>query len=94
MNVYVVALVSPVIVWVVAVELNVLAGCATEPTYGVTTYPVIADPLFAGAVHDTAADPFPGSAAAPAGATRRPHRHRSGLPPTAARSRWRSSPPP
>ncbi len=36
-NVYVVALVNPVTVWVVAVELNVCAGCATEPMYGVTT---------------------------------------------------------
>jgi hypothetical protein len=71
-NVYVVPLVRPVTVWVVAAELNVCAGCATEPTYGVTTYAVIDDPLFAGAVHDTDADPFPGSAAAPAGASGAP----------------------
>jgi hypothetical protein len=36
-NVYVVPLVRPVTVCVVAAELNVLTGCATEPMYGVTT---------------------------------------------------------
>ena len=62
LNVYVVPFVSPVIVCDVAVELNVRAGCTMNPMYGVTTYPVIAEPLFAGAVHDTTADPFPGTA--------------------------------
>jgi hypothetical protein len=37
LNVYVVPLVNPVTVCDVAVELNVRAGCATDPTYGVTT---------------------------------------------------------
>ena len=36
-NVYVVPLVRPTTVWVVAVELNVWAGFATAPTYGVIT---------------------------------------------------------
>jgi hypothetical protein len=36
-NVYVVPFVSPLTVWVVAVDANVRAGCATVPTKGVTT---------------------------------------------------------
>jgi hypothetical protein len=36
-NVYAVPLVSPVTVWVVAAELNVLAGWTMNPMYGVTT---------------------------------------------------------
>jgi hypothetical protein len=32
LNVYVVPFVSPVTVWLVAVELNALAGCAFAPT--------------------------------------------------------------
>jgi hypothetical protein len=71
-NVYVVAFVSPVIVCDVAAELNVRAVCATDPTYGVTTDAVIADPLLAGAVHDTTADPFPGTPTTPVGATGAP----------------------
>jgi hypothetical protein len=72
-NVYVVPLVKPVIVSDVAAELNVRAVCAVVPTNGVTTYPVIADPLsVAGAVHDTTADPFPGTPATFVGATGAP----------------------
>jgi hypothetical protein len=67
-NVYVVPFARPVTVCEVAVELNVRADCAVDPTYGVTTKAVIADPLFAGAVHDTTADAFPGTAVAPVGA--------------------------
>src|SRR3954447_17348126 len=56
LNVYAVALVSPVTTWVVAVELNVRAACAVAPMYGMTTYAVIAEPLFAaGALHVTVA---------------------------------------
>ena len=52
----------------VAVDANVGAGCATVPTNGVTTYPVIADPLSAGATHDTDAELLPGTAVGAAGA--------------------------
>ena len=72
LNTYVVALVSPVIVCVVAAELNVLAGWTMNPMYGVTTYAVMPDPLFAGAVHDTTADPFPGTPDTPVGAAGTP----------------------
>ena len=63
---------SPVIVWVVAVDANVRAGWATVPMNGVTTYPVIAEPLFAGATHDTDADALPATAVGAAGATGAP----------------------
>ena len=46
----------------------VVAGCATDPTYGVTVYEVIDDPPFDGADHDTVADPFPATADTPVGA--------------------------
>ena len=46
----------------------VVAGCATDPTYGVTVYEVIDDPPFDGADHDTVADPFPATADTPDGA--------------------------
>ena len=72
LNVYFVLFVSPVIVCDVAAELNVLAGWTMNPMYGVTTYAVIPDPLFAGAVHDTTADPFPGTADTSVGATGAP----------------------
>ena len=37
LNVYVVPLVRPVTTWVMAVELNVVDGCAIAPMNGVTT---------------------------------------------------------
>ena len=44
-------------------------GCAVEPTYGVTTYPVIGEPFAAGATQDNVAEPFPATASGAAGAS-------------------------
>ena len=48
--------------------MTVVAGCATDPTYGVTVYDVIVDPPFDGADQLTVADPFPATADTPVGA--------------------------
>jgi hypothetical protein len=63
LNVYELPFVSPVTVHVLAgtqgavqVSVCVFAICNTPPRYVVTTYFVIAEPLFAGNVHETAAD--------------------------------------
>ena len=69
LNVYVVPFVKPVMVWVVAVELNVTGGCGVVPTKGVITYPVIGEPFDDGAVHDIVADAFPGDAVGAPGAS-------------------------
>ncbi len=71
-NVYVVPLASPVTVSVVLFDLKVIAGRATAPTYGVTTYATIAEPLLAGAAHDTVARALPGTADRTAGAAGTP----------------------
>ncbi len=56
LNRYVVPLVKPVTICVVAVELNVVDPTGPNPTYRVTVYAVIGDPPSeAGAVHDTVA---------------------------------------
>ena len=54
-------------VWLVAVELNTLGVPDQYPTYGVTTYPVIAGepPSDAGGAHDTVARPLPAVEAEP-----------------------------
>jgi hypothetical protein len=68
-NVYAVPLVNPVTVYEVDAEPVGTGACATPPTYGVTRYPVIADPPFEdGAVHDTATCPFPAVPETPVGA--------------------------
>src|SRR5436853_231278 len=73
LNVYVVPCARPLMICLVTVELNVLGACATDPTNGVTTYPVTAEPfVFAGAVHDTVACASPGTADTPVGATGAP----------------------
>ena len=54
-KVYVVPLTNPVIGWVVAAPANRRTGCGVVPMYGVTEYPVIPEPLVAGAVHETVA---------------------------------------
>src|SRR4051794_1145094 len=63
-NVYVVPVVSPVTVVLVAggEPLTTFGACAVEPTYGVTLYAATGPPLD-GAVHDTRADVRPLSAA-------------------------------
>jgi hypothetical protein len=68
-NVYAVPLVNPVTVVVVAggLPVTVLGACAVVPTYGVTVYPVIALPPFAGAVQDTTAEVSPATAPTPVG---------------------------
>ena len=60
LNLYCVPFINPVIVCVVAVELNVTGARGKYPMYGVTTYPVTGEPPFdTGAVHDTEADEEP-----------------------------------
>lgn len=52
-----------------AVDENCRDASADDPTYGVTTYPVIADPfVVAGALHRTVACPLPGVAPGDRGA--------------------------
>jgi len=64
-NVYGVPLVNPVTAAVVAPVVVAVSPPGAE----VTVYPVIADPpLLAGAVHDTTAWAFPGTADTPVGA--------------------------
>ena len=77
-NVYVMPLASPVTVSVVLFELNVIGGRATAPTYGVTTYATMAEPLLAGAAHDTVARALPATADRIAGAAGTPTLHRVG----------------
>ncbi len=48
-------LVSPVTVWVVAVELNMIGVWGTCPIHGVTTYAVMGNGIASGACHDTVA---------------------------------------
>ena len=55
-----------------ATVLKVLAACEIDPTNGVTTYPVTAAPLLAGATHVRWANAFPVVAAGIAGATGAP----------------------
>jgi hypothetical protein len=61
-NVYVVPLVRPVTVCVVAVELNRTGVWAVCPTHGVTTYAVIGTRPPSGACHDTVALLLPATA--------------------------------
>jgi hypothetical protein len=59
-NVYAVPLVSPVTVWVVAVELNATGAWRADPIHGVTTYVVIGTGAATGGCHDTTACALPG----------------------------------
>src|ERR1700687_6300943 len=69
-NVYAVPLARPVTIWVVAVELNVVAVWAVAPMYGVTVYPVTGLPPFpTGAVQLTVACALPAVADTPVGAS-------------------------
>ena len=64
---YAVPFVRPVTTWLVAVGEQ--AWCLRlVPTYGATWYPVMPEPLFAGAVHETVACVLPGAADAVGGA--------------------------
>ncbi len=67
-NVYAVPLVSPETTEDVAPADAGVDGWATVPTNGVTTYPVIGLPPFAGAVQLTVADALPATAVGAAGA--------------------------
>ena len=53
-------LVRPLMIWVVALDVNTLGVCALPPMEGVTVYPVIGSPpLFDGALHDKVTEPSP-----------------------------------
>jgi hypothetical protein len=69
LNVYVWPLLKPVMTCERAVDENGRDASADDPTYGVTTYPVIAEPLFvAGALQRTVACALPGVALGDRGA--------------------------
>src|SRR5689334_2187465 len=72
LKVYCLALVSPVTVCVVAVELNVWTVCGCVPMYGVTTYWVMATPRPDAACQRTIACAFPVIADTAVGADGRP----------------------
>jgi hypothetical protein len=85
-NVYVVPLTSPGIVWLWVGADTVTAAWAVTPTYGVITYPVSTEPPLSGFVHLTVAAPFPGAADTPPGAAGRT----AGWHPTAPNNRTAS----
>jgi hypothetical protein len=97
-NSYVLPLMRPITVCVVAVELNRMGAFATEPTHGVTMYPATGTGPAGGACHETVVIPLPATAVPISGGVAATQPLNTNIPPTrraeAASDPARVRPPP